>query len=341
MNAVSYPLRLFAAALALLSFFGVLSACAVDDDVLVVYSGRSDRFVTPVIEAFTNETGIKVVLHSGKAEELLQRLRLEAERTEADLFLSNDAGTLRVGGQAGLFTQLPQAVLTTIGDNYQSPAGDWVGLSARARVLVVNTTAELPNLDSVFDLVQPELQGRIGITSATNSSFVAGATVYLKALGETSVSAWFAGLKSNAQGEAYAKHSAIVRDVAAGRKDVGLVNHYYIFRHLAEHPEASIRMLLPDQGDDQIGLAWNTTGVAISRHSENMEAAERFVAFVASARGQEIYARQNHEYPVRTGIAVAAGLPERDSIKVADVPMTVLGDERDAVIKLIQAAGLP
>ena len=46
------------------------------NDSLVVYSGRSDKFVKPAIEEFTRQTGIKVTLHSGKSTALLNKLRI-------------------------------------------------------------------------------------------------------------------------------------------------------------------------------------------------------------------------------------------------------------------------
>ena len=61
-------------------------------DSIVVYSGRSDKFVKPVIKEFSKQTGIKVVLHTGKSTALLNKLNVEGDRTDADLFLSNDAG---------------------------------------------------------------------------------------------------------------------------------------------------------------------------------------------------------------------------------------------------------
>ena len=62
-----------------------------------------------------------------------------------------------------------------------------------------------------------------------------------------------------------------------GKKQVGLVNHYYIYRHLAKYPEAPIKIVLPDQGPKDIGVAWNVAGVAISRHSKKRAQAEKLV----------------------------------------------------------------
>lgn len=322
------------------SIFNLQPAWAADE--LVIYSGRSDKFVKPVVEVFTRDTGIKVVLHSAESTALLNKLRIEGNRSQADLFLSNDAGNLQIGGDLGLFHRLPDKLVSDIPTNWRASDNSWVGLSARARVLVVNSKQNKAEfVKSVFDLADPRLKGRIGITNSTNESFIAGTTVYMAIAGKDKTKAWLEGLKTNAQGQVFPKHGSIVTEVASGRKDVGLVNHYYIFRHLKEHPDAPIRIVLPDQGKDGMGVAWNVAGIAITKHTSKAKLAERFVEFVTSEKGQKIFAEANREYPTRIGVPAAAAVPLANSFKVADVPMSELGRQRNATIDLIEAADLP
>lgn len=309
---------------------------------LVVYSGRSDSFVKPVIQAFTEETGISVTLHAGSATELLNKLRLEGARTPADLFISNDAGTLQVGADMDLFQSLPKPIAESVPAQFRGPQNEWLGLSARARVLVINRDSKLvQGVDSVFDLADPRLRDRIAITHSANESFIAGVTVYLESAGEQKTRDWLEGLKANAGRSVFNKHSAIVDAVARGRKDVGLVNHYYIFRHLDQNPDAPIEMVMPDQGSDGMGVAWNVAGVAIPRHAPQPEAAQRLVEFLTSEQGQRMFAEVNREYPTRSGTQAADELPPADDYKVAEVPMAQLGRQRDATLDLIEAVGMP
>lgn len=320
---------------------GLASSFAAAAD-LVVYSGRSDTFVKPVIEAFTKETGIDVTLHAGSATELLNKLRLEGERTPADLFISNDAGTLQVGADMDLFQPLPEAIADSVPAQFRGPENEWLGLSARARVLVVNRDSGLAKeLDSVFDLADPKLRERLAVTHSANESFIAGVTVYMEAAGEAKTRDWLEGVKANAGSSVFNKHSAIVDAVARGRKDVGLVNHYYIFRHLDKNPDAPVEMIMPDQGPDGMGVAWNVAGVAIPRHARQPEAAQRLVEFLASEKGQRMFAEVNREYPTRSGVPAAKELPPADDYKVAEVPMAQLGRKRDATLDLIEAVGMP
>ncbi len=310
-------------------------------DELVVYSGRSDKFVKPVIKQFTAETGIKVLLHSAKSTALLNKLRVEGERTQADLYLSNDAGNLQLGSEMGLFQPLPQEIVAVIDTKLRAPDNSWVGLSARARVLVANTTADTAFLNSVFDLADPRLKGKIAITHSGNGSFIAGTTVYMLAAGKEKTTEWLKGVKENAEGQTFNKHSKVVTAVASGKKAVGLVNHYYIYRHLDKKPNAPIKIIVPDQGEGGMGVAWNVAGVAVSKYTKKRDAAVKLVAFLVSEKGQQLFAEINREYPARKGIAAAAVIPPAESIKASSVEMAALGKYRGATIDLLEAVGMP
>ncbi|MFQ5488735.1 MAG: extracellular solute-binding protein [Gammaproteobacteria bacterium] len=309
---------------------------------LVIYSGRSDKFVKPVMEAFTKETGIPVILHSAQSTALLNKLRIEGPRTQADLYISNDAGNLQLGSDMGLFAPLPDDVAGVIPARLRAPDNTWIGLSARARVLVVNTDQQRTDfVRSVFDLANPHLKGRLGITNSGNESFIAGTTVYMVKAGVESSRHWLEGMRNNVNGQVFNKHSKIVAAVAEGKKDIGLVNHYYIYRHLAKHPDAHIRILLPDQGEQGMGIAWNVAGVAVSKYSKQQARARRLVTFLVSEAGQKIFANVNHEYPTREGVPADPAIPQAASYRVADVPMAELAHKRDATIDLLEAVAMP
>ncbi|NOY67331.1 MAG: extracellular solute-binding protein [Gammaproteobacteria bacterium] len=311
-------------------------------DELVIYSGRSDKFVRPVVEAFEKKTGIKVIIHNAKSVELINKLNIESDKTKADLFLSNDAGSLQTASSMGLLSPIPEDHVKMIPSNYRAKDNSWIGLSARARVLVVNTKKadQLGFVKSVMDLADPRLKGRLGITHSSNGSFIAGVTVYQKKLGDKKILAWLKGLVSNSEGKVYNKHSKIVRDVALGKKDIGLVNHYYIYRHLDKKPDAPIRILIPDQGEKGMGVAWNVAGIGIVKHSSKKALAMKLVDFLVSVEGQKIFAEVNREYPTRKDVKAASQIPANGSYKVADVEMSELGKQRKATVELIDKAGM-
>lgn len=312
------------------------------EEELLVYSGRSDKFIKPVTDAFTRQTGVKVVLHAGSSTALLNKLQLEGERSRADLYISNDAGNLQKGADLKLFRTLPKSITRNIPSNYRSRQDDWLGLSARARVLVVNTTKpEVAGLKSVFDLARDGLKGQIALTHSGNESYIAGVTVYMQARGKEATRKWLAGMKQNLDNGVFNKHSKIVKAVASGKKAVGLVNHYYIYRHLDKHPDTPIRIIMPDQGKDGIGVAWNVAGAAITKYSRKVMVAEKLMAFMVSREGQKLFAEVNREYPTRPGVSAASEVPAVGTFKVADIPMASLGRLRNETLDLIEAMGMP
>ena len=328
--------------IALLTLGISMTAGQVLAEELVVFSGRSDKFIKPVIKEFTAKTGIKVVLHTGSSTALLNKLKLEGKKTTADLFISNDAGNLQKGSELSIFQTMDEKLVGVIPQNYRAKDNSWVGLSARARVLVVSTkdnTADF--VKSVFDLADPKLKGKLAITHSSNESYIAGATVYLRATNADKVKSWLTGMKDNVGTSVFNKHSKIVKAVADGRKSVGLVNHYYIYRHLAKHPDAPIKIVLPDQGKDGMGVAWNVAGAAIVKNSSKTEAAKKLIEFMVSEAGQKLFAEVNREYPTRPGVPAAANVPKLSSYNVANIPMSELGEYRNATLDIIESVGMP
>lgn len=321
---------------------GFSAQAAKDSAELVIYSGRSDKFVKPVVAAFKKSTGINVVIHTGKSTALLNKLKLEGRRTDADIFLSNDAGNLQRGNSLGLFAPIEADIANVIAKNFRGQNNAWLGLSARARVLVMNTqTRDIGFVKSVFDLADPRLKGKLAITYSSNSSYITGVAVYMLKVGKKQTREWLMGMKNNVKGKVYNKHSKIVKAVARGKKLVGLVDHDYIYRYLNKHPGAPIKIFIPDQGDTGMGVAWNVAGAAISKYSKHKQLAEKFMAFVTSVEGQKIFSGVNREYPTRKGVPAASMLLRRGSFKVANISMHRLGTKRNAAIDLIKSVGMP
>jgi iron(III) transport system substrate-binding protein len=211
---------------------------AVGRPAVVVYSGRSESLAGPLFERLGERLGLDIKMRYGGTAELAATLMEEGEATPADLFLSQDAAALGALENAGLFVELPEASLAAVPPEFRSREGNWVGLSGRARCLVYNTDRvrpeELPS--SLERLTEPRYRGRFGV-APTNASFQAQLAVYHTVAGRPALERLLAGLMAN-EPEPYPKNSAIVEAVIAGEIDVGLVNHYYLLRALAENPAA-------------------------------------------------------------------------------------------------------
>jgi iron(III) transport system substrate-binding protein len=329
-------------ALLAIGLIPLLSADLPAGDRVVVYSGRAERLIKPVLDAFRAKTGIQVDLLSSGTTELVNRLQAEGERTQADLLITNDAGSLERAHELGLLLPVHlKEVDQAIPASYRAVDNSWVGLSGRFWILVYNTKQVKPgDVTSIMDLAEPRWHGKIAIPNAGSEYLQAGVSVIKAVYGDDRTKRFLEGLKANAGTSVYDKSSQIVEAVASGQAAMGLVNHYYVFRHLAAHPVAPIGALVPDQQPGGMGAIMNTAGVGIVRHSRHLDSAKRLVAFLASPEGQKIFADQNKEYPLHPGVTADPALPKRESFRAATVPLARLGELREPTMVLIEQAGL-
>lgn len=309
---------------------------------LVVYSGRAERLIKPVLDAFQAKTGIQIDLLSSGSTELVNRLQAEGPRTPADVFVTNDAGSLDRAYELGLLMPLAsQEVEKAIPAAYRAPDNSWVGLSGRVWALVYNTGQVSPkDLASLFDLTDPKWKGRIAIPNAGSEYLQAGVSVIQASFGDERTRRFLEGLKMNAGTQVFGKSSQIVDAVAKGQVAVGIVNHYYVYRHLAVQPNAPIALLMPDQHQGGMGAILNAAGAGIVKQTRRAEAAKRLIEFLVSQEGQKMFADLNKEYPIRADVAADSALPARTSFRAAAVPLSRLSELREPAMALIEKSGL-
>ena len=162
----------------------------------------------------------------------------------------------------------------------------------------------------------------------------------LASKGQHITEAFLTGLKNNAGNEVYGKNRQIVDAVAKGKADVGIVNHYYIFRHLAKDPKAPIAPLITDQEEGGMGAIMNAAGVGFTAHAKHPSSALRLIEFLISPKGQAMFAEINKEYPVNPSVKADPVLPPSSSFQPATIPLTQLAELREPIIQLIQKLGL-
>lgn len=288
---------------------------------LVIYSGRSESLVQPIIDQFVAATGINVDVRYGSTPEMTGVLFEEGANSPADVFYAQDPGGLGAAQAAGLLQPLPESILAVAPERFRADDGTWVGVSGRARVVVYNTeaitdpAAQLP--DDIFDLIDPQWSGRIG-WAPTNASFQAMVTAMRQVWGEEKTSEWLEGMEANGT-VAFEGNGAIVEAVGAGEIDAGLVNHYYLYRFLAEHGDSfgARNYFLPGGGPGSLIMV---SGVGVLNSAANADNAQRFVEFLLSLPGQQYFAASTFEYPVlQEGVRLAASLPPITDLEASAV----------------------
>ena len=304
---------------------------------LTIYSGRSEDLVGPLIRQFEQETGLNVEVRYGATTEMAATILEEGANSPADIYYGQDAGALGALAKAGRLAQLPDSILNQVEPRFRSPERFWVGTSGRARTVVYNTDklteAVLP--DDIFGFCSPEWKGRVG-WAPTNGSFQAFVTALRVVEGEDRAREWLSCIQAN-DPQVYPKNTPIVAAVGAGEIEVGFVNHYYLFRFLAEEPNFPARNYSPRSGD--AGSMVNVAGVGIVDTTDNPEAAEAFLNFLLRRSSQEYFNTETNEYPLAGNVTLSSVLTPLSQIQTPDVDLSNL-DDLEGTLLLLQELGI-
>ncbi len=309
------------------------------DDVLTIYSGRNESLIGPLLESFSDISGIEVEVLYGGTASLASQIIEEGENSPADIFIAQDAGALGALAKAGLLNELPDDLLGLVSDPaFVSPEGLWLALSGRARVLVYDPDAlEMAGLDlpeSILDLTDEAWRGVVG-WAPTNGSFQANVTAMRQLLGDEAALAWMQDMIAN-DVQVYPKNTPIVQAVIDGEIVAGLVNHYYLFRFLAEDPSITAQLHWFPGGD--AGALVNIAGAAIPHTSGQPEAAQDLVRFMLGEVGQTWFTTKTYEYPVVADMEPAAELTPLAEIETPDLDLSDL-DDLAGTLDLIEESG--
>ena len=326
------PRRVLSQALLTLLFAGlVAAACGSDSPAtgaesggsLVVYSGRSESLVGPIIEQFEGASGIDVSVKYGSTPEIAATILEEGKNTPADIFFAQDPGGL--GALADIMAPLPDDLLQLVPSWARSPESRWVGLSARARTIVYNreslSEADLPG--SISEFTDPKWKGRLG-WAPTNASFQTMVTSMRVLWGEQRTREWLNGIMANAP-QMYPKNTPIVAAAASGEIEVGFVNHYYLHRFIQEDGEdfGARNYYMADRGPGSLMMV---AGAGILESAKNRASAERFLRFMLSKVAQQYFAGQTFEYPLVEGVNTHRLLVPLSELNNPEIDMASLGD---------------
>lgn len=291
---------------------------------LVVYSGRSEELVGPLIKQFEAATGIRVEVRYGDTAEMAAQILEEGDNSPADVFFGQDAGALGALAAKGRLVELSDEQLDVVPDGLKDDAGRWVGTSARARVVAYNTDTltedDLP--DSILDFTDPKWRGRLG-WAPTNGSFQAFVTALRVLEGEAGARAWLEGMQANAP-KVFDGNTAIVEAVGAGEIDAGFVNHYYAYKLKATNPDLAVANKIFGGGDP--GGLVNVAGGGILDTARNVDEANELIDFLLSTEAQTYFAETTFEIPLVAGVEPVAGVPTLDSLTLPKLDLNQLDD---------------
>ena len=332
-------IRSAAAILMLIGLTAAAAACGGGTDSLTVYSGRSEKLVGPIFEAFTAETGIALDVRYGSSNDLALLLAEEGDKSPADVFLSRSPGPAGYLDDLGMLSELDDDVLDRVSTTDRSPDGTWVGFAGRGRVLVYNVdevaTTDLP--DSVFDLTGPQYSGRVAVPGS-NSSFQDWFTLFRLRNGDDVAIGWLNAMVAN-DSRFYPKNGAIVEAVGRNEIQFGLVNHYYNFQKVAANGDAQRSANHGFAPGDDGGLMIIATATVIDS-SDEKDAANRLLAHLLSDEQQRYLTNKVYEYPLAIGVAPSDVLPPVPGDRVGAVDIDDVAAEFTRTIEIIEASGI-
>jgi iron(III) transport system substrate-binding protein len=271
----------------------------------------------------------------------MARLQAEGARTQADLFITVDAGNLWQAAQQGLLRPVESEVLeASIPAHLQDPGNRWFGLSVRARTLVYNTNKVKPEELSTYEaLADAPWKGRVCLRTSKkvyNQSLVAA---LMEAHGAEGAESIIAGWVANLATAPFASDDEVILAVGAGRCDVGIVNTYYFGRLKRDQPELPVAVFWPNQGDGQRGVHVNVSGAGITTHAKRPEAAQRFLEWLAQGEAQAQFASVNLEFPANPAVAVDPAVQAWGSFRQDLINVSRAGELQAQATQLMDRVG--
>ncbi len=269
---------------------------------LTVYSARNEQLLKPLLDRYTKETGVQVRVLTDKEGPLLARLKAEGAATPADVLITVDAGNLWQAAKEGVLRPVNSPVLEArVPAHLRDPGKQWFGLSVRARTIVYDTRKVKPGqLSSYEDLAKPEWKGKLCLRSSKkvyNQSLVAS---MMARLGEAQTEAVLKGWVGNLAADVFSDDTSLIKAVAAGQCEVGIVNTYYLGRLLEADAKLPVGLFWANQQGS--GVHVNISGAGVTRHSKQAEAAQRLIEWLSADAAQKVYTDDNLEYPVNPQI---------------------------------------
>ncbi|MGD9982327.1 MAG: extracellular solute-binding protein [Hyphomonadaceae bacterium] len=325
-----------------------LAACAPrsdGDNFINLYTARHYDADRALYAGFQEATGVEVRALTGSAEQLLERLRAEGDQTEADVFVSADAGNLWRVKDAGLFQNVTTPALEqNVPQHLRDVDGAFWGFTKRARVIVYRKDAVQPEEVASMDaLGTPRFRNQIVMRSSSNTYQLSTLAARIERLGAENARAWAAAVRANFARNPQGSDSDQIKAVAAGEAQASVCNHYYYFRMLRSEDPADretiekVGFVFPDQAG--AGTHVNISGGGVTAHAKRRERAVQFLEYLVSDEAQTLLAPLNTEFPIRPQIAPAPDLAAAGAFKEEQIPLDALGRHQAEAARIFEEVG--
>ena len=314
-------------------------ATAEGGQTVTIYSSRNEQLIKPLLDKYTEKTGVKIELVTDKTGPLMARLQAEGKNTPADMLLTVDAGNLWQAAEQGLLQPVSSTILeTNVPAKYRDPKGQWTGLSLRARTIFYDPSkVSADQLSTYADLADPKWKGKLCLRSSKavyNQSLVAS---MMENLGEEKTEEIIRGWVANLATDVFSDDTSMLEAIAAGQCEVGIANSYYYGRLLDEKPNFPVKIFWANQGTT--GTHVNISGAGVIANSDNPDGALKLMEWLSSDEAQGLYASSDKEYPVKVGIDESELLRSWGPFKQDSISVQKFGELQTQAIQMMDKAG--
>lgn len=323
-----------------------LTQPALADGEVNIYSYRQPDLIKPLLDKFTEETGITTnVLFLDKG--LVERIQAEGANSPADVILTVDIARI-MEAKEGAVTQAVTANETInkdIPSQFRDPDGEWFALTTRGRVVYASKDRVEQDKITYEELADPKWKGKICIRDAQHSYNIGLIASMIAAHGEEYTETWLTGLKNNLARKPNGGDRDQAKAIFAGECDIALGNTYYVglMQTNEKEPEqkewaGAIKVLFPNTDDR--GTHVNISGMALAKNAPNKDNALKLMEFLASGEAQKIYAEQVFEYPVMPGAEPSDIVKAFGTIKPDTLPLADIAANRKKASELVDRVGV-
>lgn len=303
-----------------------------------VYSFRQPFLIKPIMEKFTDQTGIKVnILFAKKG--LIERVKREGELSPADLVLTTDISRLMKLSNLHLTQAVDSKMLNAnIPSQYRDPNQQWFALTTRVRNIYSSSERVGPaRAISYQDLARPEFKGKICTRSGKHPYNVSLVASVIAHEGVANAKTWLENVKANLARKPQGNDRAQVKAIKDGLCDYALGNSYYLGKMLADPKQVSwaeaVNINFPNQ--KSTGAHVNVSGVVLAKYSPNKENAVKLMEFLSDDLAQQMYAEANYEYPVKESVQPSKLVASWGSFKADQLPLAEIAKHHQAAVKLL------
>jgi iron(III) transport system substrate-binding protein len=322
---------------------GVLSSASTTQSI-TLYNGQHEQTTQALVSGFEKATDITVNVRNDDEDSLADAIVGEGSRSPADVIYTENSQVLEYLQGKGLLAKVDGSTLSNTPSQYNSPQGDWVGVSARVSVLIYNpaliSASQLPT--QILQLADSKYKGKLAI-APQETDFQPIVTAVDRAYGTTETLKWLAAIKSNAGSHSYPDNETIADEVNRGQVAFGIVNQYYWYRMRAEIGASSTKAKIAYFAAGNPGYVVDVSGAAVLKSSKHSAAAQKFLAYLTSAQAQQIIASPaksiSFEYPIASGVTTQAGETPFNQLNPYPITISELGSGTTAV-DLMRQAGL-